>query len=298
MPGPDPMQRIAVGASAEDTSYTEAVMQAWTHSSRLSWGIEGLSLHYYTAGPKGEMRDPATGFDEASYATFVRNTYHMDELIAANSAIMDKYDPKKKVGLVVDEWGVWLQPMAGTPPLNLKQQNSLRDAILASLNLDMFARHADRVRMTNIAQMVNVLQSMILTDGDRMLLTPTYYVYKMYTPFQDATLVPITLDAGEFKVGDVTLPQLDGVAARGKDGKLWIALTNMDPDKAADVSANLGGASAKAAAGETLTAPRIDSINSFDRPNVVVPQPVSAKVVGGRLTLRLPPKSVTVLGLD
>ena len=121
--GPDPMQRIAVGASAEDTSYTEAVMQAWTHSSRLSWGIEGLSLHYYTAGPKGEMRDPATGFDEVSYATFVRNAYHMDDLIAANSAIMDRYDPKKKVALVVDEWGDWLQPMPGTPPLNLKQQN-------------------------------------------------------------------------------------------------------------------------------------------------------------------------------
>lgn len=298
MPGPDPMQRIAVGASAEDTSYTEAVMRAWTHSSRLSWGIEGLSLHYYTAGPKGEMRDPATGFDEASYATFVRNTYHMEELIAANSAIMDKYDPKKKVALVVDEWGVWLQPMPGTPPLNLKQQNSLRDAILASLNLDMFARHADRVRMANIAQMVNVLQSMILTNGDKMLLTPTYYVYKMYTPFQDATLVPITLDSGEYKVGAVTLPQLDSVAARDKDGKVWIALTNMDPSKAADVSANLEGVSAKAAAGETLTAPRIDSINSFDQPNVVVPQPASAKVVGGRLTLRLPPKSVTVLRLD
>jgi alpha-N-arabinofuranosidase len=297
-PGPDPMQRIAVGPSADDMSYTDAVMQAWTHSSPLSWGIEGLSLHYYTAGPKGSMRDPATGFDETSYATFVRNTYHMDELIAANSAIMDKYDPKKKVALVIDEWGVWLQPMAGTPPLNLKQQNSLRDAILASVNLDIFARHADRVRMANIAQMVNVLQSMILTDGDKMLLTPTYYVYKMYTPFQDATLIPITLEAGEFKVGNVTLPQLDGVAARGKDGKVWIALTNMDPDKAADVSADLEGLSAKAAAGETLTAPRIDSINTFDRPNVVVPQAVSAKVIGGRLTLRLPSKSVTVVRLD
>lgn len=298
IPGPDPMRRIAVGPSAEDSSYTEAVMQAWQHSSRLGWGIEGLSLHYYTAGEKGEMRDPATGFGEKEYAAFVKNTYRMDELIASNSAIMDKYDPKEKVALVIDEWGVWLRPMPGTPPLNLKQQNSLRDGILASLNLNIFSRHADRVRMANIAQMVNVLQSMVLTDHEKMLLTPTYYVYKMYVPFQDAQLIPASVQGGLYKFGDLAVPQVDAIAARDKDGKVWLALTNIDPNHPANVDADLQGLSARAAVGEVLTGPKVDSVNTFEAPGVVMPTAFRAQAAGGRLVLHLPPTSVTVVRLE
>lgn len=298
IPGPDPMRRIAVGPSADDASYTEAVMQAWRHSSPRGWGIEGLSLHYYTSGEKGEMRDPATGFGEREYATFVKNTYRMDELINANSAIMDKYDPQKKVALVVDEWGVWLRPMPDTPMFNLKQQNSLRDAILASLNLNIFARHADRVRMANIAQMTNVLQAMILTDGEKMLLTPTYYVFRMYVPFQDATFIPLTLPTDEYNVDGVTVPRADAIAARGKDGKIWLAVTNIDPSRELDVDANLIGASATSATGEVLTAARVDAINTFDAPLAVTPMPITARAARGKLVLRLPPKSVTVVRLD
>ena len=169
---------------------------------------------------------------------------------------MDKYDPQKKVALVVDEWGAWYAPLPGSNPGFLVQQNSLRDAILAALNLNIFARHADRVRMANIAQMVNVLQAMILTDKEKMVLTPTYHVFKMYVPFQDATFVPVTFDAGTYTHGDITLPRVDAIAAKDAAGKLWLALTNLDPEPAGRRSRrSIAGINAKSAAGETLTAP-------------------------------------------
>jgi alpha-N-arabinofuranosidase len=222
----------------------------------------------------------------------------MDDLINKHSAIMDKYDPEKKVALVVDEWGAWYAPLPSSNPGFLVQQNSLRDAILAALNLNIFARHADRVRMANIAQMINVLQAMILTDREKMVLTPTYYVFKMYTPFQDSTFVPIAFDAGRYTHGDITLPRVDAIAAKDTAGKLWIAITNLDPNQRVDVEATLSGITAKSAAGETLTAPKVDSINTFDSPKTVVPKPVSAKVQGGKLALKLEPKSVTVISVE
>src|SRR6185369_11316782 len=151
------------------------------------------------------------------------------------SAIMDKYDPQKKIALVVDEWGAWYAPLPGSTPGFLVQQNSLRDAVLASLNLNIFARHADRVRMANIAQMVNVLQAMIVTDREKMVLTPTYHAFKMYLPFQDATFVPVTFNAGSYAHGSITLPRVDAIAAKDTAGRLWLAVTNLDPNQPADI---------------------------------------------------------------
>ena len=295
-PGPDAMKRIAVGPDGGKTEYTEAVMKAWK-ARDWSWNIEGLSLHSYTIGGF-YMTSPATGFGEKEYASFLKETLGMEGLVAKHSAIMDTYDPQKKVALVVDEWGAWLKPMPGTNPSFLKQQNSLRDAILAALNLDIFARHADRVRMSNIAQMVNVLQAMILTDKEKMLLTPTYYVYKMYVPFQDAAFIPTNLQTGEYKLGDITMPQVDALAARAKDGHVWLALTNIDPNRPADVHARVEGTAAKSARGEVLTAPQVDSVNTFEAPNAVVPKPFSIAAANGELVLHLPPKSVTVVRLE
>ena len=155
----------------------------------------------------------SVGFGNPEYAQVLHSTLHMDGLINKHSAIMDKYDPEKKVALVVDEWGAWYAPLPGSNPGFLVQQNSMRDAILAALNLNIFARHADRVRMANIAQMINVLQAMIMTDKEKMVLTPTYYVFKMYVPFQDATFMPVTFDAGTYSQGGITLPRLDAIAA-------------------------------------------------------------------------------------
>jgi alpha-N-arabinofuranosidase len=222
----------------------------------------------------------------------------MESLISQHSAIMDKYDPQKKVALVVDEWGGWYAPLPGSNPGFLVQQNSLRDAVLAALNLNIFARHADRVRMANIAQMVNVLQAMIMTDKEKMVLTPTYYVFKMYVPFQDATFVPVIFDHGTYTHGDVTLPRVDAIAAKDSSGKLWLELTNLDPNQSTEIEANLRGIGVKSAVGETLTAPQVDSVNSFETPNTVVPKPIAAKVQGNILSLKLQPKSVTVISLQ
>jgi len=211
---------------------------------------------------------------------------------------MDKYDPEKKVALVVDEWGAWYAPLPGSNPGFLVQQNSLRDAILAALNLNIFARHADRVRMANIAQMINVLQAMILTDKEKMVLTPTYYVFKMYVPFQDSTFVPIAFDAGTYTHGDITLPRMDAIAAKDAAGKLWLAITNLDPNQTIEVEASLAGVTAKSAAGETLTAPKVDSVNTFDTPNTVVPKPITAKLQDAKLALKLAPESVTVISVE
>jgi alpha-N-arabinofuranosidase len=183
----------------------------------------------------------------------------------------------------------------GQHPGFLAQQNSLRDAIVAALNLNIFARHADRVRMTNIAQMINVLQAMILTDKDRMVLTPTYYVYKMYLPFQDATLVPVSFDKGIYAQGDIKLPRIDATAVRDAQGKLWLAVTNLDPAKPATI--NLAGLKTASASGQLLTAPRVDAINTFDAPNTVAPRPYTAKASAKGLTLEIPAKSILVVQL-
>jgi alpha-N-arabinofuranosidase len=180
----------------------------------------------------------------------------------------------------------------------LVQQNSLRDAILAALNLNIFARHADRVRGANIAQMINVLQAMIITDQEKMVLTPTYYVFKMYVPFQDATFIPVTFDAGWYTHGDVALPRVDAIAAKDTRGKLWLEITNLDPNQPVEIEAALAGITAKSASGQTLTAPKVDSVNTFDAANTVTPKPISAKVQGGKVILKLEPKSVTVVSVE
>jgi alpha-L-arabinofuranosidase len=293
------MLKIAVGPGGGEprwTEWTETIMKAYQHHS-WSWDINGLSMHNYTVG---QWPPPfaSVGFGETEYSQFLKLTLAMEDLIAKHSAIMDKYDPEKKVALVVDEWGAWYAPSPGSNPAFLVQQNSQRDAILAALNLNIFARHADRVRMANIAQMINVLQAMIMTEKEKMVLTPTYYVFKMYVPFQDAKFVPVTFDAGWYTHGDVALPRVDAIAAKDANGKLWLEITNLDPNQPVEIEASLAGITAKSAAGETLTAPKVDSVNTFDTPNTVVPKAVSAKVQGGKLTLKLEPKSVTVVSVE
>jgi alpha-L-arabinofuranosidase len=293
------MLKIAVGPGGGEprwTEWTEAVMKAYQHHS-WSWDMNGLSMHSYTV-----VRWPpsfkSVGFGEAEYSQILKSTLEMEDLITKHSAIMDKYDPEKKVALVVDEWGAWYDPLPGSNPGFLVQQNSLRDAVLASLNLNIFARHADRVRMANIAQMINVLQAMIFTDKEKMVLTPTYYVFKMYLPFQDATFVPVVFDAGTYTHDKITLPRVDAIAAKDKAGKFWLELTNVDPNEPVEIEVTLAGIRAKSATGETLTAPKVDTVNTFDAPHTVQPKPILAKVQGDKLVLKLEPKSVTVISVE
>ena len=295
--GPNHMLKIAVGPGFPETEWTETIMKGW-QSHDWSWDFDGLSLHWYTVPNGWPPSTPSTGFGVEDYSKTLKSTLFMDEFLRKQEAVMNKYDPQKKVALVVDEWGAWHAALPGTNPSFLVQQNSLRDAILASLNLNIFARHADRVRMANIAQMINVLQSMILTDKEKMVLTPTYYVYRMYVPFQDATFVPVDFDPGTVHRDGITLPRVDALAARDASGNLWLEITNLDPEKSVEIDAEITGMTVKSANGETLTAPAVDSVNTFAASNTVVPKPVSASVKGGRLALTVEPKSVTVISLE
>lgn len=291
------MKVAASGADSIDYAWTETVMKTYRNHI-YSWNMDAISLHRYSATETWPPKHPATGFDEDEYAAVLKNTLEMETIVSKHIAIMDKYDPEKKVALYVDEWGAWYPVEKGTNPHFLYQQNSQRDAILAALNLNIFMRHADRVKMSNIAQMVNVLQAMILTKGDKIVLTPTYHVYRLYIPFHEAVLLPVTFDAGIYAFKDAVLPRLDVIGAKGKDGAVYLALVNVDPGHALDVDLTAMGFDAKQARGESLTAPRIDAVNDFDAPSTVVPRPVEARAEKNRLVLTLSPESVTVVKLN
>jgi alpha-L-arabinofuranosidase len=208
---------------------------------------------------------------------------------------MDRHDPKKQTALYVDEWGAWYQPEKGSTPGFLYQQNTLRDAQVAALSFNIFHRYTDRIKMANIAQMINVLQAIILTDKEKMILTPTYHAFDMYRPFMEAMPYPSSTSTAAYKFGDITLPLIDVSAARGKDGKLYLAIVNTDPKRAVRVRTNLTG---KAASGQILVSDRMDAHNSFDNPNALVPRPFRGEMVDGRLVVQMPPMGVAVLAVD
>ena len=285
--------KIASGANVDDYKWTEAMMRIAGDK------VDGLSLHYYTLPGGGwpPHTDPIH-FDETGWVDALAQAEHIDELITKHSAIMDKYDPDNRVMLAVDEWGAWYQQDPGTHPGFLRQQNTLRDAMIASTTLDIFARHADRVRMSAIAQMVNVLQAMVLTDGTRMVRTPTYWVYDMYKPWQDATVLPLQLDAPAYTRGKFSIPAISGSAVKGTDGLVHIALSNVDPDEAKSVTVAVDGEQAASVSGTILTAPTITSHNTFDDPDAVKPAAFTgARVTGNKLVIAMPAKSIVVLTL-
>lgn len=295
----DQMLKIAVGPGGDEprfTEWTETVMKGWK-DRKWSWDMQGLSLHNYTVIDWGKKHS-SMNFGELEYAQILKKTLEMEGLIDKHAAIMDKYDPERKIALAVDEWGAWYAPLPGTNSGFLVQQNSQRDAVLAALNLNIFARRADRVRIANIAQMINVLQAMILTEKDKLVLTPTYHVFKMYVPFQDATFIPVRFDVGGYTYQGITLPRVDAIAAKDKNGKLWVEITNVDPNRSVEIDLKTVGTTVKSASGETLTAPRVDSINTFDQPNTVTPKPIRARAQNNRLVLNLEPRSVTVVSVE
>lgn len=293
---PRKMLRIASGPSAGDERFTEVLMSHWKDHI-YSWDMEGLSLHSYSAVDTWPPKRPSMDFGLDEYAAVLKHTLEMDGHVRRNSAVMDRFDPERKVGLYVDEWGAWYAPLPGSNPAFLQQQNSQRDALLAALNLNIFIRHAERVRGANVAQMVNVLQAMILTSDRGIVLTPSYHAFRLYIPFQDAQRLPLAFEPGEVVVGDVRLPRLDAVAARGRDGKVWLSLVNLDPGR--PLAVNLAGEGiASGVRGEVLAAPRVDSVNTFEQPQQVVPRPVAVRAANGGVTVTLPPASLSVLALE
>ncbi|MBX3751662.1 MAG: alpha-N-arabinofuranosidase [Opitutaceae bacterium] len=287
------LYRIACGANSDDYNWTEVLMQ------QVGQRMNGLSLHYYTL-PTGDWpkKGAATGFPEAEWFSTLKQTLRMEELLARHIAIMDRHDPAKKVGLIVDEWGTWYDPTPGTNPGFLEQQNSLRDAIVAAINFHLFHRHADRIHMTNIAQTINVLQAMVLTDGPRLVLTPSYHVFEMFTVHHDATALPVTLTTPDYAFGEGKVPAVSASASRDAAGKVHVSLANAHPHAAITVACTVTGHRAAKVTGRVLTAAAMDAHNTFAAPETVKPATFTgATLTGDQLTVTLPAKSVVVLEL-
>jgi alpha-N-arabinofuranosidase len=288
------MIKVASGPTGSRPEYLD-----WAEDMMRDGGrLQAMSFHYYTipndrvpGDTNVNWRGPALGFDENAWAVTLSKALKMDDMITRLSAMMDKYDPKKQVGLYVDEWGTWYDQEAGSHPGFLYQQNSLRDAEVAALTLNIFERHTDRVKLAAIAQMVNVLQAMILTDKDRMILTPTYHVFDMYQPFMEAVPYPVKVSGPQYRQGAVRLPMVDMTAARERNGKLVLSLVNTDPAKSVHVRTNLSGT----ARGRLLTGPVMDSHNTFDAPNTIRPQAFESVSDDGKIAFDLPSKSVAVV---
>lgn len=290
-----PIQRIACGPNVADYPWTEVLMK---QAGRL---MDGLSLHYYTL-PRDDWhaKGSATAFDADEYYLTLKRTLRMDELVSRHAAIMDVYDPEKRVGLVVDEWGTWYDVEPGTNPGFLYQQNTLRDALVAALNFHIFHRHADRISMANIAQTVNVLQAMVLTDGPRLLVTPTYHVFEMFKAHQGGTFVPLDLAGPTTGSAGVEIPALSASATRDAAGRVHLTLAHTDLEKPLTVSCRLTGIKADGApTGRILTADTMTAHNTFDTPEAVKPVPYLGATLAadGSLTLELPPMSVVALTL-
>ena len=286
--------RIACGANSADYNWTETLMD------RAGRRMNGLSLHYYTiATGNWGRKGSATQFDESAWHATLRRTLTMDELITKHSEIMDRHDPKKRVGLIVDEWGTWYDVEPGTNPGFLYQQNTLRDALVAGLNFHIFHRHADRVVMANIAQTVNVLQAMILTNKAKMLRTPTYHVFEMFKVHQGGVSLPVDLQSPDYVLEGERMPTVSASATRDASGVIHLSLINTHPGDSMPVKCQLTVTSAESVTGRVLTANQLNAHNTFDTPDAVRPTRFDeVRLSGGSLEFVLPSKSIVVLRIQ
>ena len=283
------LYKIASGASDFDYNWTEVLMKA------IGNKMDAIAMHYYTV-LDWNKKGSATAFSEDEYMRILQRCVGIEGCIQNHIAIMDRLDPRKRINLLVDEWGTWFDVEPGTNPGHLFQQSTMRDAIVAGLSFNIFHKYTDRIKMANIAQIVNVLQAMILTDGPKMLLTPTYHVFEMYKVVQDAEFIPVEFNAGSIKSADgaVEVPALSVTAAR-KDGKTYVAIVNTDLKASRTVSLSADKALSRAD-GRVLTAKDIHEFNDFTNGNKVAPKEFKgSKRTRNGLELTVPAMSVTVV---
>ncbi len=290
-----PLRKIASGANAGDYNWTEVMMKNVPRNQM--WGI---TLHYYTL-PTGNWRGSkgsATVFNEKEYFNTMRNCLQMEDLVNRHSAIMDKYDSAKRVALVVDEWGIWTDVEPGTNPGFLYQQNSLRDALIAGTTLNIFNNHCDRVKMANLAQTVNVLQAVILTKKDKMLLTPTYHIFDLYKVHMDAKMLPVKFTSPDYTMGAEKIPAINASASRDSAGLTHITIVNLDPNRKITVNTTLNGVQWSGVTGQVVTSGKVTDINTFENPGKIrVEKFTGASKKGNNLNIELPAQSVVMLEL-
>jgi len=286
--------KIASGKYDVEYDWTDTLM------SKAGNMMDAISLHFYTI-PTGDWtnKGSSTEFSEEEYIATITYSLRMDEFIEGHSKVMDKYDPEKRVVLAVDEWGIWTDPLEGTNSGFLEQQNSLRDAFIASTTFDIFAKHNDRVKLANIAQTVNVLQAMVLTEGDKMIKTPTYYAFEFYTVHYDAMYYPLEFVSPLYTLGEVSIPAIHGTASESEDGSINITLTNVDAKNSHDLILEINSLNGKSISStRILTADNVNSYNSFENSKIVTPTDYNgAKVTNNSLTVSIPSKSLVVITL-
>ena len=284
--------RVASGANSSDYNWTEVMMRDIPHGM-----LEGVALHHYSV-MDWNNKGSATAFSEEQYFATMKAALLMEELVTRHASIMDKYDPKKKIALVVDEWGGWYDVEPGTNPSFLFQQNTLRDAVLAGVTLNIFNRHCDRVRVANLAQTVNVLQAVILTNEEKILLTPTYHVMEMYNVHQEATALPLEVKSNAYSLGKEKLQAVSASASRDQNGVIHISLVNIDAKQVQDVVIDIRGAKFNAVTGRILTSGKLQDHNTFEKPDAVRPDAFKdAYLTSNTMKVKLPPFSVVVLEL-
>lgn len=284
------LMRIASGASDADYNWTETLMK----NIPLNM-LGGVAMHHYSVIEWNKKGD-AVDFTEQQYFATMTEALKMDSLVTNHAAIMDKYDPKQKIALVVDEWGGWYDVEKATNPGFLYQQNTIRDAMIAGVTLNIFNNHADRVRMANLAQCVNVLQAVILTNKEKMILTPTYHVMEMYNVHQDATLLPLTIKGNDYILDGKKLPAVSASASKDKMGVMHVSLVNIDPLHPQKITLNIDGEKFTTASGKILTSNKLQDYNSFTEPDKIKPVPFKEILINKEmLTVTLPPTSVVVL---
>ncbi|MCK5101643.1 MAG: alpha-N-arabinofuranosidase, partial [Cyclobacteriaceae bacterium] len=289
--GENRLYKVAGGANSWDLKWTEVLMKNIPH--RL---MNGISLHYYTVPYTWSNKGSATEFDEKDYFITLKKAGQMKDLISQHSTIMDQYDKEKSIGLIVDEWGTWYDVEPGTNPGFLYQQNSIRDALSAGMTLNIFNNHADRVKMANIAQTVNVLQAVILTDETRIVLTPTYHVFDLYQPHMDATLLPYHLENADYTFDGDVQSSVSASCSTSKDDTINITLVNIDPSNSIKLSCALDGMDAKKVTGRVISSKDITDHNTFDNPDKVIIKDFEGfKVSKGKIEVVLPSKSVVLL---
>lgn len=292
--GGNRLYKVACGPYGTNYQWTETLMKdAGTRGM-----FQGLSIHYYSWVDGWGYKGSATKFDEREWFESFRLNLEMDNIIKGHKAVMDRYDPGKTKGLVVDEWGNWFNVEPGTNSGFLYQQNSLRDAITAAIHLNIFNQHADRVKVANLAQIVNVLQSVILTKDDKMVLTPTYHVFRMFRDHQEAKLLNMDIRSEDYVFGGKKIPAISASASVDKNGKIHISLANLNPNKEITVTCPIIGGNYTKVSGEILTASEMNAYNSFGNPENLKPGSFNGfKLKDGILTITMPAKSVVVIDL-
>lgn len=287
------LYKVASGSNEADYNWTRVCMKA------IGNKMNAISLHYYSL-IGWDVKGSATDFTTAEYLRTLWRAREIENILKGHIAIMDELDPNNQVALLLDEWGTWWDVQEGTNPGWLFQQNTMRDALVASLSFDIFHRYTRRLKMTNIAQIVNVLQSMILTDQKgqgHMVLTPTYHVFRMYNVHQDATFIPVEVQCDEINaVMDYKLPLLSATASKDKDGILHLSVTNTSPDQNQTVTLNVAGMNVKSVTGEIMDGKFMGSYNTFENPDEVTPRAFKgAKMKKGAVELTLPAHSIATL---